>query len=50
MRPICLLLAVCLSSVGPAELQTVFDPKGPMGHFEILRPQQPRGAQLIRCE
>ena len=27
------------SSVGPAELQTVFDPKAAMAGFEILRPQ-----------
>jgi hypothetical protein len=25
--------------VGPAELQPVFDPKGAMAPFEILRPQ-----------
>jgi hypothetical protein len=36
--------------VGPADLQTVFDPKGPMGPFEILRLQLPRGAQLVRWE
>eukprot|EP01047_Picozoa_sp_COSAG01_P104272 COSAG01_NODE_33614_length_561_cov_1.341991_1_plen_69_part_10 len=32
-------LTTAQPSVGPAELQTVFDPKGPMGPFEILRPQ-----------
>eukprot|EP01047_Picozoa_sp_COSAG01_P142710 COSAG01_NODE_74072_length_229_cov_3.053846_2_plen_55_part_01 len=32
-------------SVGPADLQTVFDPKAAMAAFEILRLQPPRGAQ-----
>eukprot|EP01047_Picozoa_sp_COSAG01_P011483 COSAG01_NODE_503_length_16167_cov_10.407230_18_plen_80_part_00 len=37
-------------SVGPADLQTVFDPKAAMAAFEILRLQPPRGAQLVRWE
>eukprot|EP01047_Picozoa_sp_COSAG01_P142601 COSAG01_NODE_73926_length_233_cov_1.611940_1_plen_38_part_01 len=32
-------------SVGPADLQTVFDPKADMSGFGILRLQPPRGAQ-----
>jgi hypothetical protein len=36
--------------VGPADLQTVFDPKAAMAAFEILRLQPPRGAQLVRWE
>ena len=38
------------SSVGPADLQTVFDPKAAMAGFEILRLQPPGGAQLVRWE
>jgi hypothetical protein len=36
--------------VGPADLQTVFDPKGAMAPFENLRLQSPRGALLVRWE
>jgi hypothetical protein len=38
------------SSVGPADLQTVFDPKGAMAPFENLRLQPPRGTLLVRWE
>jgi hypothetical protein len=34
-----------VSVVGPADLQTVFDPKADMSGFEILRLQPPRGAR-----
>jgi hypothetical protein len=36
--------------VGPADLQTVFDPKGAMAPFENLRLQPPRGTLLVRWE
>jgi hypothetical protein len=37
-------------SVGPADLQIVFDPKGAMAPFENLRLQSPLGALLVRWE
>jgi hypothetical protein len=37
-------------SVGPAVLQTVFDPKAAMAGFGLLRLQSPRDALLVRWE
>jgi hypothetical protein len=36
--------------VGPAVLQTVFDPKAAMAGFGLLRLQSPRDALLVRWE
>jgi hypothetical protein len=38
------------TSVGPAVLQTVFDPKAAMAGFGLLRLQSPRDALLVRWE
>eukprot|EP01047_Picozoa_sp_COSAG01_P025483 COSAG01_NODE_1612_length_9735_cov_74.461810_4_plen_91_part_00 len=47
---LCLPAFPVFTSVGPADLQTVFDPKAAMAAFEILRLQPPRGAQLVHWE
>jgi hypothetical protein len=43
----CMLVTPVLYSysVGPADMQTVFDPKAAMAGFGILRLQPPRGAR-----